>query len=156
LTNLARHLPRSIRFGSQRGCAASSCTILVVDDDALLRMVVADDLDDRGFRVLEAANGVEAVAMLTETETAIDIVFSDIQMPGLDGLGLARWVVKNRPAVQVVLASGRPTCLAELAPDLCHLAPVMLKPYRCAILARQLRMMLERKLPGRPGIKDLG
>jgi CheY-like chemotaxis protein len=65
-------------------------TILVVEDDVLVRMPIAHYLRDCGYKVVEAANADEAVTVLSHKETVIDLVFTDIEMPGaLDGFGLA-------------------------------------------------------------------
>ena len=72
----------------------------------LVRLAVAGYLRDRGFQVLEAANGAEAVAILS-ADIAVDVVCSHVQMPGdLNGFALARWVRSNRPSVQTLLTSG--------------------------------------------------
>ena len=81
-------------------------TVLVVEDEVLVRLAVAGYLRDRGFQVLEAANGAEAVAILS-ADIAVDVVCSLVQMPGdLNGFALARWVRSNRPSVQTLLTSG--------------------------------------------------
>ena len=64
-------------------------TVLVVEDEALLLFSIADDLRDAGFRVLEAVNADIAVSLL-ETHPEISILFTDVDMPGLDGIGLAK------------------------------------------------------------------
>ena len=85
---------------------APAPNILIVEDDGLLRMAVADFLRDMGHVVVEATTGDEAVSIL-QTGTRVDVVFSDVQMPGtVDGLGLARWVRTHRPRVPVLLTSG--------------------------------------------------
>ena len=64
-------------------------TILVVEDDVLVRMPIAQYLRDCGYKVIEAVNAEEAMTVLLHKETLVDIVFSDIEMPGsVDGFGL--------------------------------------------------------------------
>lgn len=61
-------------------------TVLVVEDEVLLRLVVAEYLRDCGFKVIEAAHADEAVMVLKQPDLRIDVLFSDIEMPGsLDG-----------------------------------------------------------------------
>lgn len=68
-------------------------TILVVEDDVLVRMPIAQYLRDCGYKVVEAVNADEAIAVLLHQETVVDVVFSDIEMPGsIDGFGLAKWI----------------------------------------------------------------
>ena len=108
---------------------ASLQTILVVEDEILVRLAIADYLRECGYKVHEAVNAQEALAMLQSPQVAIDIVFSDVQMPGdMDGFGLARWVRANKPGVQVILTSGVERS-ADIAASLCEAGPLLMKPY---------------------------
>jgi CheY-like chemotaxis protein len=103
-------------------------TILVVEDEILIRLDVADYLRQCGYRVLEASSAADAVTVL-QTDHDVDVVFSDAQMPGaMDGFGLARWIRANRPDLKVILTSGVVRS-AELAGDLCEDGPIEEKPY---------------------------
>lgn len=83
-------------------------TALVVDDDGLLRMDVADMLEEAGFLTLEAEDVDGAMAVLDRHHDAIALLFSDVEMPGArDGFALAREVAARWPALAVVIASGR-------------------------------------------------
>jgi CheY-like chemotaxis protein len=87
--------------------AAPRRVVLVVEDEVLLRSNISDYLREEGFRVVEAANAVEATRVLGSGEH-VDIVFTDVQMPGvMDGVMLARWIAINLPSIQVVVTSGR-------------------------------------------------
>lgn len=104
-------------------------TVLVVEDEVLIRLVIADYLRECGYRVHEAANAAEAVAVLESGTTSINIVFSDVQMPGdMDGFGLARWVRAHRPNVRVILTSSVERS-ADIAATLCEAGPLLEKPY---------------------------
>ena len=75
-----------------------SATIVVVEDEVLVRMVVADYLRYRGFRVVEAGTADEAIRVLGTGER-VYVVFSDVQTPGSpDGFALARRIRRERPA----------------------------------------------------------
>jgi CheY-like chemotaxis protein len=101
----------------------------VVEDEILVRLVIADYLRECGYKVYEAVNAGEAVAMLLAPEVSINVVFSDVQMPGtMDGFGLARWVRANKPGVQVILTSGVERS-ANIAATLCEAGPLLEKPY---------------------------
>ena len=118
-------------------------TILVVEDEILVRTVIAAYLRDCGFDVVEAGNANEAVRVL-EAGIQVDIVFSDVNMPGsLDGFGLAQWLRRERPGLKIILTSGAAQG-AKDASDLCAHAPILAKPYDYAALARQLRALLTR------------
>jgi CheY-like chemotaxis protein len=81
-------------------------TVLVVDDDLLVREPIADYLREVGYAVLEAGDAHEAISVVDHADH-VDLVFSDVRMPGeLDGVGLARWVRAHRPDVAVLLTSG--------------------------------------------------
>lgn len=104
-------------------------TVLVVEDDVLVRLVISDYLRECGYRVYEAVNADEALAVLQSPKVSIDIVFSDVLMPGdMDGFGLARWIRSNKPHVQVVLTAGVERS-AEIAATLCESGPLLEKPY---------------------------
>jgi len=101
----------------------------VVEDEVLIRLVIADYLRECGYRVHEAVSGDEAVLILQAPEVSIDVVFSDVEMPGsMDGFELARWVRANMPQTQVILTSGVERS-ADIAATLCEAGPLLRKPY---------------------------
>jgi CheY-like chemotaxis protein len=112
-------------------------TILVVEDDILTRMAAAQHLRGGGYRVLEAADGEEARTLLRASEP-IEVVFSDINMPGMDGLMLARWIAKEFPDVQIVLTSGDPRN-AAMARAAAHFLE---KPYDLDTLGRLIKQLV--------------
>jgi CheY-like chemotaxis protein len=122
---------------------APPSTVLVVEDEIMVRAVVAAYLRDCGFDVVEAANADEGVRVL-EAGVRVDIVFSDVNMPGsMDGFGLAQWLRQERPGLKIVLTSGGLWTAREMS-DLCEDGPLLAKPYDHARLARQLRELLTR------------
>ena len=81
-------------------------SILVAEDEILVRMVVVEDLLQAGYSVLEASTADEAIALL-EGGAEVDLVFTDIQMPGtLDGVALLRVVKERFRSLPVILTSG--------------------------------------------------
>ncbi len=81
-------------------------TVLIVEDDALLRYTLSTGMRDAGYEVAEAANAAEAETVLT-VAGPVDLVITDIQMPGAhDGLALARHVRDAWPDMKVIVASG--------------------------------------------------
>jgi len=124
-------------------------TILVVEDEMLVRLAISDYLRECGFRVQEAANAEEAIQILCGSDEPIDLVFSDIEMPGeLDGFGLARWVHANKPQVRVLLTSGHAHS-AELAADLCESTMLLPKPYQYSSVLDTIKQFVARP-PARP------
>lgn len=110
--------------------------VLLVEDEFLIRMIVADHLRDAGFNVTEAVNGEEAVAILT-AGASIDVVFSDVRMPGAtDGLALLAFVRRTLPELPVFITSG------HLEPALALAAGArrfIAKPYDLDEVAEALR-----------------
>jgi CheY-like chemotaxis protein len=116
-------------------------TVLVVEDEVLIRLVIADYLRDCGYKVHEAANADEALAILQAPEVSIDVVFSDVEMPGsMDGFGLARWVRSNKPDIQVILTSGVQRS-ADIAATLCEAGPLLQKPYPSEDVVQRVRQL---------------
>jgi CheY-like chemotaxis protein len=118
---------------------ASSPTILVVEDEPLVRLVGALLLADAGFNVIEASNAEEALRLL-EAGSDIRIVFTDVEMPGaLDGFGLARCVHERWPAIGVIVTSGRcePPRQKQGTPDL-----FVAKPYASSTLLHKIEACL--------------
>ena len=119
-------------------------TILVVEDEVLVRLVIAEYLRECGYRVHEAAHAQEAIAVLESPDVTIDIVFSDVVMPGnLDGFGLARWVRAHRPHVEVILTSTIDRS-AEIAGMLCEAGPLLSKPYEPQGVVERIKQLIAR------------
>jgi CheY-like chemotaxis protein len=119
-------------------------TVLVVEDEVLIRLVIADYLRECGYKVYEAVNAQEAIAMLQSPEVAVDIVFSDVQMPGdMDGFALSRWIRANKPGVQVILTSGVERS-ANIAATLCEAGPLLEKPYPSQDVVDRIKQLAAR------------
>jgi DNA-binding NtrC family response regulator len=85
---------------------ATKPSVLLVEDEFLLRVFFADHLREAGFIVIEAFNGDEAMALL-KGGVGVDLVFTDVRMPGsIDGIGLLRFVLEDRPGTPVIVTSG--------------------------------------------------
>jgi DNA-binding NtrC family response regulator len=116
-------------------------TILLVEDEVLVRMPIAQYLRDCGYKVIETVNADEAMAVLLHKETVVDIVFSDIEMPGaVDGFGLAKWIREHRPGLDVLLAGTVPRAIQN-AKELCEQGAVP-KPYDSKIVHDHIKRLL--------------
>ena len=92
-------------------------SVLVVEDEALIRMDMVDFLQREGFEVFEAAHSAAAIEILERTPS-ISIIFTDIDMPGtMDGLALAAAVRDRWPPVKIVVTSGHETVELTDLPD---------------------------------------
>ncbi|PKO38728.1 MAG: hybrid sensor histidine kinase/response regulator [Betaproteobacteria bacterium HGW-Betaproteobacteria-4] len=120
--------------GEDAALPASGELVLLVEDEPNVRRVVRQQLIDLGYPVIEAEDGVQALAMIDQIPD-IAIVVSDVIMPGgLDGRQLADRVAMSQPDMRIVLMSGY-TDEAEVGSDL----PVLAKPFVRQDLARALR-----------------
>jgi DNA-binding response OmpR family regulator len=129
-------------------------TILVVEDEVLIRMPVAQYLRDCGYRVLEAANADEGMAILQKSEITVHVVLSAIVMPGpMNGFGFAQWVRTNRPGVDIILA-GTPERAAHAAADLCDDGPMLMKPYEPQIVVDRIKQLVAARQRGSGSATD--
>jgi CheY-like chemotaxis protein len=116
--------------------------VLVVEDETLVRLTTAEYLRLSGYAVIEAADAAEAVAVFASGEP-VDIVFSDVHLPGaMDGLKLAVWVHRHHRDIPVMLTSGHADAprIAQLVGD----EGFASKPYRQREVASRLRFLLEK------------
>jgi CheY-like chemotaxis protein len=112
--------------------------VLIVEDEALLRMDAVDMIAAAGFEVVEAANADQAIDIL-EARPDIAVVFTDIQMPGsMDGLKLARAVRGRWPPIKIVATSGLVNVRETDLPEGGRFLP---KPYSPTQVAGMLREM---------------
>jgi DNA-binding NtrC family response regulator len=121
------------------GSEASRARVLVVEDDLLVGAVAAEALEEAGFTVLSAASVEEATIILAEE--VIDLLFTDIDLGGLDGCGLAHQSLKAQPELAVILTSGRSRrCHADCLPPG---AAFLAKPYRLPHLVDEVLRAVE-------------
>src|SRR6202022_2316059 len=100
-------------------------TVLVLDGDVLVRMPVVQLLRECGYRVLEAASTDEAIAVLQKTAIPVDVVMSEIDIPGaMNGVGFAQWARSVRPELKILLA-GTPERTVQNAAELCGAGPML-------------------------------
>jgi CheY-like chemotaxis protein len=113
--------------------------VLMVEDEALIRLNAVEMITAAGYEVLEAANADEAIEIL-EARTNISIVFTDIQMPGsIDGLKLAHAVRNRWPPIKIVTSSGHVELTQHDLPEGARFVP---KPYSPAEIVSTFRELL--------------
>jgi signal transduction histidine kinase len=119
---------------------ASAATVLIVDDDDAVRTTTADILEDLGYSVLQAATADAALELL-EGNGAIDLLLTDVVMPGISGPALARRARASRALLPVVFISGYadPEGIASEEP----LGRLVRKPFRTSDLRQQIEEALE-------------
>ncbi|OYV36814.1 MAG: hypothetical protein B7Z80_14565 [Rhodospirillales bacterium 20-64-7] len=115
-------------------------TVLVVDDEVMVRMPISEYLRDCGYTVVEASDASEAIA--TIDSGSVHVVFSDIRMPGsMDGFGLAKWLRVHHPDIPVILTSGYHG--GPNAPDSIPGVRFIEKPYSQATVAKRISALLQ-------------
>jgi CheY-like chemotaxis protein len=121
--------------------------ILVVDDEALVREVVAEGLAELGFSTLRAADGATALAML-DAGAALDLLLTDHAMPGMDGVTLVREARRRRPDLPAILLTGNADSQVETKLTLEGLVSgafsLLRKPVSAEQLAERIEALLER------------
>jgi CheY-like chemotaxis protein len=116
-------------------------TVLVVEDEVFIRMVISEYLRGCGYRVIEAVSADEAMTLLQHSELDVDVVFSDIEMPGtMNGFQLSNWVRTHRPGVDIVLA-GNVKRATDAAAELCDSGPLP-KPYEPHFAEDRIRRLM--------------
>ncbi len=116
--------------------------LLLVEPDLIIRHALAEYLRTCGYRVAEAGDTNEALALLAAPRPDVDLVLCDAQAPGkVDGFGLAQWVREQAPHVRVILA-GTVAKAAEKAGDICEEGPLLARPYDHQLLLDRIKRSL--------------
>jgi CheY-like chemotaxis protein len=149
-TTVVIYLPRSEQTPTEEGLPASLSdapravggeTVLVVDDEATVRMLVTETLVDLGYAALEASDGPSALSMMTP-ERHIDLLVTDVGLPGMNGRQLADALRSSRPDLKVLFITG----YAESAVlNHGHLEPgmhVITKPFAMETLASRIKELI--------------
>ena len=135
-----------IRPEDDGGCAIGNGrpeppTILVVEDEVLIRFSVADYLRDGGYRVIGVKTAEEAQALIRAGEP-VAILFSDIDLgPGLSGVDLAQWTRDHDGAIRIILTSGVAHITDAASAEFCD-RPLLRKPYSYRALGEHITALL--------------
>jgi CheY-like chemotaxis protein len=122
-------------------------TILVVDDEVQVRTLARDILQGAGYQVLEAEDGEQALQLAASHPGPINILLTDVMMPGINGKELADKLLVGRPEVKAIFMSGR---AAEVISDAGVLIPVdafLAKPFTVERMLNKVRERLEYRSP---------
>ncbi len=126
-------------------------TVLVVEDEEIVRQLVCDVLENQGYRVLCAANGHEALQIAGEFEGRIHLLVTDVIMPHLNGHELAARLSAQRPGTRVLYVSGYSDSDIGLLGVLSEGADLLEKPFTPQALAQKIQEILRRPTPDRAG-----
>jgi DNA-binding NtrC family response regulator len=113
-------------------------TVLIVDDEPLIRLMLTEVLEDEGYQVVQAKNALEAIVALEARK--IDAVITDVEMPcGINGVDLARHIATVKPGISVIVTSaGRSVSSGELP----HGVRFIPKPYDVDFIIATLSALL--------------
>lgn len=134
------------RFRGGQSSPIQRATLLVVDDEEMVRRLAARMLTTLGYQTFEARDGHEAVRLLQRDANRIDAVLTDVAMPGLGGRQLGDTIARCWPHVRVLYMSGFPAhrVVAEGAIDATQ--PFMQKPFTEEQLGRKVREVLAKPI----------
>jgi signal transduction histidine kinase len=121
-------------------------TILLVEDDPSVRNLVRDELRKLGYRVLEAKNGVEACLVATQQTGALDLLLTDVVMPGMGGRELAQHLSVIKPDLKILFISGYIDDVGLHAGHEEGSSSFLQKPFTPEALARAVRELLDTRL----------
>ncbi len=124
--------------------AGGSETVLLVEDSASLREMIAEVLSASGYRVLTAHTGEQAVQVAQQREESIDLLLTDVVMPGMSGVELADALRGHRPSVKVLFMSGYTDDMTIRRGILAEEAALIRKPFASAALLGKIRETLDR------------
>lgn len=149
-TTIKLYLPRSEGDAAPTASAENSDftaprgegeNVLVVEDDESVRMLVVNVLQDLGYRVLEAIDGVQALCHI-EGKTRIDLLISDVGLPGMNGRQLAEMAIAVRPSLKVLFITGYAATAASRADFLAPGMEMISKPFALDDLAHKVKELL--------------
>lgn len=125
-------------------------TILIVEDDQLLKLLTIDIVEEAGFATLEASNADEAIAILAAARSDIAMLLTDVNMPGsMDGLKLAHTVRARWPYIKIVVVSARgDISAADMPVD----GRFFRKPYPTGVMISAIHSLMGAANPG-PGAR---
>jgi PAS domain S-box-containing protein len=119
-------------------------TVLLIEDDADVRRVVERGLGRYGYRVIVASGGEQALQLLREGAAAVDVLVSDVVMPEINGIRVAREARLLRPELPIILVSGYPDGIREAEALEGPAQSFLRKPFEPATLSAVIREMLDR------------
>lgn len=120
-------------------------TILVVDDEVSLRRLLEATFTAKGYRVMTAANGLEAIDYLSRTDRPLDAVLLDLNMPGANGIDVFKVIRMGRPNTKVIILSGQLHGAARAELQALGQSDFVQKPYALDEVGRRLRALLDKR-----------
>jgi CheY-like chemotaxis protein len=120
-------------------------TILLVEDEAAIRKLIQTVLRQRGYHIISACDGAEAVELAREPETKIDLVITDVVMPRLSGIELAKQLRTTRPGLKMIFMSGYAQEGSFAKTPMGEDAEILEKPFSPTLLLGVVRRLLDQR-----------
>ena len=117
-----------------------AATILIVDDEDLVRKIIDRMLQPMGYCILHAANGNEALTICEQWKRAIRLMVTDVMMPGMNGIDLVDCATERWPSIKVLFTTGFATDAAMRRKTSKH--PILSKPFTCDQLTGKVQEIL--------------
>jgi two-component system, cell cycle sensor histidine kinase and response regulator CckA len=127
---------------SSRAAAGGTETILLVEDEESVRQLVRDTLESKGYKIIEAGNGDSGIGAAARHNGKIDLVITDVVMPGMGGRELVEQILKTRPETKVLYLSGYAEDAVLSEGSLDHGTTFLQKPFTLQNLSRKVREVL--------------
>ncbi len=151
-TTFSIYLPRAHEGERKPGIpeAASehyrgSETILLVEDEDSVRQIVRTILEENGYTVLECGNGAEALGIFAQNPEGVDVLMTDMVLPGMGGMEIADAISRKRPGIGIIVMSGYADLEVGMFGGLSAPGMFIQKPFRPETLLRNVRMVLKGK-----------
>jgi DNA-binding response OmpR family regulator len=137
----AAHLPESDDCPHEPGLLPSSCveTILLVEDESFVREVTREVLQSAGYQVLSARNAVEASGIFKQRDSEIDLLLTDVILPGDSGKSLGARLREKSPGLKILFITGYVEQMAGTSED------CLAKPFSTEVLLWRVRQILDRR-----------
>ena len=121
-------------------------SILVVEDQEVLRHHVKATLERSGYSVMEAADAYQGLSLLRENQDSVDLAIIDFAMPGMSGLDMAAVLIREHPAVKILYTSGNVNSVAMEVISRSSPEAVMAKPFTGEELIKRVQYLLEKRM----------
>jgi CheY-like chemotaxis protein len=132
----------------ERACAGE--TVLVIDDEPLVRMLVVEALEELGYAAIEAGDGPSAMKVLS-SDVRLDLLITDVGLPnGMNGRQVAEAARQLRPGLNVLFITGYAENAVLNHGHLEHGMQVITKPFEMAELGRRIQAIISQDVQGRP------
>ena len=133
----------------------NNVTVLVVDDESRMRKLIKDFLAQKGYSILEAVDGEDALKVFTENQNQINLILLDVMMPKLDGWSVLRQI-RQTSKVPIIMLTARGEEQDELFGFELGVDEYISKPFSPKILVARVEALLKRTMGDKNEVKDYG